>query len=174
MALNSGLAEKSDFEIINGAKGLLNGSNLANHNVSGRYDVCELPLAIRLWPRRWPLCNRPVDAPRPDGRSDLRSLRHGLQIDRRGFYGARFHHGKNVRRQGQRSCSGCRVEATKRRDPVGHARRDLVQPIWNGVSIIVDEVTRSGKGEIEVTAVALLATQIIRAEGFWKQQTQHP
>ena len=52
-------------------------------------------------------------------------------------------------------------------------RRDMVQPMWNGVTLIVDEVTLSGKGEIEVTAVLLLATKIIRAEGFYKQQTQH-
>ena len=52
-------------------------------------------------------------------------------------------------------------------------RRDMVQPMWNGITVVVDEVTRSGKGEIEVTAVMLLATQIIRAAGFYKQQTQH-
>ena len=49
----------------------------------------------------------------------------------------------------------------------------MVQPMWNGVTLVVDEVTLSGKGEIEVTAILLLATKIIRAEGFYKQQTQH-
>ena len=34
MALNSGLAEKADQEIVSGSEGLLNGTNLPNHNVS--------------------------------------------------------------------------------------------------------------------------------------------
>ena len=41
------------------------------------------------------------------------------------------------------------------------------------MTIIVDEVTKSATGEIQVTALLGLATQIIRAEGFYKQQTQH-
>ena len=54
------------------------------------------------------------------------------------------------------------------------SRRDAVQPMWTGVTLIVDEVTRSGAGELEITAVLMLATKIIRAGGFWKGQTQHP
>ena len=49
-------------------------------------------------------------------------------------------------------------------------RRDMVQPLWNGVTIITDEVTQSGKGEIEITAVLLMNTRILRAAGFHKQQ----
>ena len=40
-------------------------------------------------------------------------------------------------------------------------RSDYVQPMWMGVTIIVDEVTGSGKGEIEVTAVLLTNTKIL-------------
>ena len=47
-----------------------------------------------------------------------------------------------------------------------------MQPMWNGVTIIVDEVTGSGKGEIEVTAVLLTNTKILRSSGFYKQQAQ--
>ena len=35
MALNSGLEEKLDYEVLRGAEGLLTGSKLANHNKSG-------------------------------------------------------------------------------------------------------------------------------------------
>ena len=52
-------------------------------------------------------------------------------------------------------------------------RRDMVQPVWGAVTIIVDEVTLSGKGEIEVTAVLGMNTKILRAAGFYKQQSQH-
>ena len=42
-------------------------------------------------------------------------------------------------------------------------RRDMVQPTWAGVTIIVDEVSLSGKGEIEVTAMLGINTKILRA-----------
>ena len=123
MALNSGLAEKSDFEIINGSKGLLNGSNLANHNVSavttfanylsqfayGRVDgryATDLPMIrVLMGAPTFAHCGtvyRSTDA-------DFTALDSIME--------------KNVWRQSQRSCSGCRVEATKRRDPDGHEAR---------------------------------------------------
>ena len=49
----------------------------------------------------------------------------------------------------------------------------MVQPMWQNVALIVDEVTGSGKGEIEVTAVMLMNTKIVRAAGCYKQQTKH-
>ena len=44
--------------------------------------------------------------------------------------------------------------------------------LWGAVTIIVDEGTLSGKGEIEVTAVLATNTKILRAAGFYKQQVQ--
>ena len=44
--------------------------------------------------------------------------------------------------------------------------------MWAAVSIVFDEVTLSSKGEIQITAILLLATKIIRADGFYKQQSQ--
>ena len=52
------------------------------------------------------------------------------------------------------------------------SRRDMVQPVWNGVTIIVDETTLSGTGEIEITAVLLMNTKILRAGGFFKQESK--
>ena len=49
-------------------------------------------------------------------------------------------------------------------------RSDYVQPMWNNITIIVDPFGGSGKGEIEVTAVLLTNTKILRAAGFYKQQ----
>ena len=46
----------------------------------------------------------------------------------------------------------------------------MVQPVWGAVTIIVDEVTLSGKGEIEITAVMQMNTKILRPAGFYKQQ----
>ena len=53
------------------------------------------------------------------------------------------------------------------------SRRDMVAPIWEGVTLIPDEITKAGAGQIVITAVMLHAIQILRSEGFYKQQTQH-
>ena len=52
-------------------------------------------------------------------------------------------------------------------------RRDMVAPIWEGVTLIPDEITKAGSGQIVLTAVMLHAVKILRADGFYKQQTQH-
>ena len=52
-------------------------------------------------------------------------------------------------------------------------RRDMVCPMWEGVALIYDEITGQKKGEINITAVLLFTTKILRAGGFYKQQTQH-
>ena len=51
-------------------------------------------------------------------------------------------------------------------------RRDMVAPIWEGVSLIPDEITKAADGEIVITAVMLHAVKILRADGFYKQQVQ--
>ena len=44
--------------------------------------------------------------------------------------------------------------------------RDMVAPIWEGVTIIPDEVTKAANGQIQITAVMLHAVKILRADGF--------
>ena len=52
-------------------------------------------------------------------------------------------------------------------------RRDAVAPMWNGVQLIVDEVTGAKKGEITITAVLLAAFRVLRSGAFARLQTQH-
>ena len=52
-------------------------------------------------------------------------------------------------------------------------RRDMISPIWEGVTLIPDEVTKASAGQIVVTAVMLHAVKILRAGGFYKQELQH-
>ena len=52
-------------------------------------------------------------------------------------------------------------------------RRDMVAPIWNGIDIIYDEITKAANGQIVITAVMLYAVKLLRADGFYKQETQH-
>ena len=52
-------------------------------------------------------------------------------------------------------------------------RRDAVAPLWQGVALIPDEVTKAATGEIVVTAVLLAAFKVIRSAAFARMQTQH-
>lgn len=53
------------------------------------------------------------------------------------------------------------------------SRMDAVAPIWEGITLIPDEVTKAETGEIVVTAVMLAAFKIIRTGGFQRIQAQH-
>ena len=51
-------------------------------------------------------------------------------------------------------------------------RRDYVAPLWEGVTLIPDEITKAANGQIVLTAVMLYAIKLLRADGFHKQQSQ--
>ena len=52
-------------------------------------------------------------------------------------------------------------------------RRDAVAPMWQGVTIIPDEITKAKTGEIVLTAVMMAAFKVLRTDGFARVQTQH-
>ena len=56
---------------------------------------------------------------------------------------------------------------------LGMERGAAVQPMWQGVSLIVDEFTRAAHGEIIVHAILLANFAITRTAQWRKQQTQH-
>ena len=56
---------------------------------------------------------------------------------------------------------------------LGMERGAAVQPMWQGVSLIVDEFTRAAHGEIIVHAVLLANFAITRKAQWFKNQTQH-
>ena len=41
------------------------------------------------------------------------------------------------------------------------------------MTLIPDEITLAGKGQIQLTAVMLYATKLLRAGGFHKQESNH-
>ena len=48
-----------------------------------------------------------------------------------------------------------------------------VAPIWEGVTLIPDEITLAKKGQIQITGVMLYAMKVIREDSYHKQQSQH-
>ena len=169
MALNSGLEEKLDYEVLRGTEGLLTGSKLANHNKSGETTHAQYLSQF---------CFGRVDGRYASEQGDLKVLMGA------GTYG---HAGSTYQTNPHLSALDAlmakvpvrvsahvpAVASTKQNNVIRLGSRiDYVQPMWMGVTIIVDEVTGSGKGEIEVTAVLLTNTKILRQDGFYKQQAQ--
>ena len=55
---------------------------------------------------------------------------------------------------------------------LGSRRRDMVAAIWEGITLIPDEISLAASGQIKITAVMLHAIKILREAGFYKQQVQ--
>ena len=170
MALSMGLEEGLDKDAISGTNGLLTGTNLANHNVTSA-TTFALFLSQFLYGR--------VDGRYAAMQSDVRSVMGSTSYAHAGATYQTTPHLSALDVLTDKS-GGVRVSAhvpaasSNRQNAVVRLgmRRDMVQPLWNGVTLITDEVTLSGKGEIEVTAVLLMNTRILRAAGFYKQQIQ--
>ena len=169
MALNSGLSEKLDYEALRGTEGLLTGSKLTNHNKSGETSHAQYLSQF---------CFARVDGRYAAEQSDLKVLMGS---------GTYAHAGSTYQTNPHLSALDAlmakvpvrvsahvpAVASTKQNNVIRLGSRiDYVQPMWMGITIIVDETSGSGKGEIEVTAVLLTNTKILRSDGFYKQQAQ--
>ena len=170
--LSMGLADGLDKQVIQGTNGLLTGTNLANHNVTAvtTYALFREQFAYG----------------RVDGRyaataGDIRVVMGAATY----AHAASQYRGNNDNMDALMSLlqatAGVRVSAhvpavsgSKQSAIVrlGNAR-DMVAPIWEGVTLIPDEITQAKKGQIIITAVMLHAVKVLRTDGFYKQQTQH-
>ena len=172
MALNGGLQEKLDYEAIGGTSGLLVSTNLPDHDVAAVTSFANY-LSRFLYGR--------VDGRYAEQKNDVRVLMGAAIYSHAGsvYQSSAYKSALSVLEEdsgGVRVSAHVPAVASKKQDSVIRLgmRRDLVQPLWGAITIIVDEVTQSGKGEIEVTAVLGMNTKILRADGFYKQQSQIP
>ena len=167
MALNSGLEERLDYEILRGVEGLLTGSKISNHNKTGETTHAQYLSQF---------CFGRVDGRYAAEQSDIKVLMGS---------GSYAHAGSTYQATPHLSALDALMEkipvrvsahvpavaSTKQNNIIRLGMRsDYIQPLWMGVTIIVDETSGSGKGEIEVTAVLLTNTKILRSSGFYKQQ----
>ena len=173
--LSDALSDGLDKQILSGTEGLFTGTKLANHAAAAvtTYATYRSELAYGR-----------VDGKYASGVGDLRLL----------VGSATYGHAAGVFRStnaGDRAAledlmavtGGVKVSAhvpaptgaNKKQDAVIRlgSRRDMVAPVWEGVSLIPDELTLADKGQIKITAVMLHAVKILREAGFYKQQTQH-
>ena len=169
--LSDALSDGLDKQILAGTEGLFTGTKLANHNVSAATTYANY---------RNELGYGRVDGTFASGVGDLRII----------MGSATYGHAAGVFRStnaGDRAAledlmsvtSGVKVSAhvpgvTSHKQNVIvrlGMRRDMIAPIWEGITLIPDQITKAASGQIVVTAVMLHAVKILREAGFFKQQT---
>ena len=174
LALNGGLQEALDQQAINGDDGLLNGSNLSNNNVTA---VTTFALYIK------DLLYARVDGKYARAPGDVRIL-----VGQSAFSHASsvYKSSESDETAGERLAArsgGLVVSAhvpsisSKRQNTLmrlGMERGAAVQPMWEGVSLIVDEFTRATQGEVVVHGVLLANFAITRSGQWYKRQIQIP
>ena len=171
--LSEALADKLDQQILNGSEGLFNGTKLANHNVNAVTSFAAY---------RSGLVYGRIDGTFASMESDLKvlvgssTLSHMAETYQSG-QSAEMSALDSLRRIGVPVkvsahvpvATGSKQNAVIRRG----MRRDMVAPIWEGITLVPDEITKAANGQIVITAIMLHAIKILRADGFHKQQTQH-
>ena len=170
--LSDALSDALDNQILVGAEGLLTGTKLANHNRTTVANFAHYKSEFAY--------------SRVDGRYAMTTA------DIRMVMGTgTFAHAATIYRANNSDDSALDVLAMKtagvkvsahvpvvdgddRQNTVIRLgmRRDMVAPIWQGVTLIPDEITKASSGEIVVTAVMLHAVKILRTAGFYKAGTQ--
>ena len=164
-ALNESLSEALDVQIVSGADGLLGGTNLDAHTQAavdtyGTY-VSKFGFA-RVDGRYAPTAKSIKVLMGSAGYAHAGSVYRGDQsqesaVDRLMTIGG----GVRV------SAHVPAVASTKQQTIVRlDARRDMVAGLWQGVTIISDEISRAKQGEIVITAAMLVGVKILRAGGF--------
>ena len=172
MNLSDALADGLDKEILAGTNGLFTGTNLSNHNASavtsyanyrselaysrvdGKFAGSVGDLKIVLGPAAYGHAAgvfRSANAGDRAALEDLMSVTGGVKV----------------------SAHVPAVASNKQNAVIRlGSRRDMVAPIWEGVQLIPDEITKAANGQIVVTAVMLHAVKILRAAGFYKRELQ--
>ena len=172
-ALNGGLEEKLDHELIAGTEGLLTGTNLANHAASA---VTSFALYLSQF------AHGRVDGRYAAALSDIRAVVGSTTYAHMGGQYRSNNADYSALDAIDNKTGGVRVSAhvpgvaAHKQNAVirlGSADRAVLQVLWDGVTLVPDEITKVKTGEIAITAILLVATKILRADSFYKQQCQH-
>lgn len=167
--LSAGLSDGLDKAIISGSAGLLAGTVLANHSqaasttfdnyigqfafgrVDGRYASTTSDIRIVMGSRSY---------------SDAGQVYRNTTVDRTALDRLIELTG------GVRVSAHVPAVASNKQNAIVRLglRRDYVAPIWSGITILPDEITKAASGGVVLTAIMLAAQKLTRAGGFYKQQ----
>ena len=171
--LSMGLMDGLDAAVISGTNGLLTGSVLGNHNVT---DTTTYALY------RSQLAYDRVDGRYASGTEDIR-----LVMGAEGYgHAASVYRGNNDNMDAlmalKRETGGVRVsahmpdESSNKQNQLVRLgmNRDYVAAVWENVALIDDEITLlKTTGQVQITALMLYATKLLRSDAWYKQQTNH-
>ena len=171
--LSDGLADGLDDQILSGTNGLFTGTNLANNNQTTN-DTFDSYLSN--------LCWNQIDGRYAAMTSDLALVVGAATFKDLGQTYRNTSVDRSALDRLMELTSGVRVSAhvpaaaSNRQNVV--IRRGMsmtaVAPTWEGVTLIPDEVTKAGQGQIVITAVMMFAMKVLRTgAGLIKQGTDH-
>ena len=171
--LSAGLSDGFDKQILAGTNGLFTGTNLPNNNqttndtfdsylsnlvwnqIDGRYAAMTADLALVVGAATY---------------KDLGQTYRNTSVDRSAL--------DRIMElvSGVRVSAHVPIPASNRQNVI--IRRGMstsvVAPIWEGITIIPDEVTKAKAGQVVITAIMLHAVKVLRtAGGLIKQGTDH-
>ena len=171
--LSDALSDALDKQILVGSEGLLTGTKLPNHNttavtsyanyraelgyarVDGTFAGSVSDIRVVMGSATYGHCAgvfRSANAGDRAALEDLMSVTGGVKVSAHVPAATGAHKQECVIRLG--------------------SRRDMVAAIWEGITLIPDEITLAANGQIKITAVMLHAIKILREAGFYKQQVQ--
>ena len=171
--LTEGLADGLDAEILSGTNGLFTGTNLPD-NAQTTNDDFDSYLSHLVWDQ--------IDGRYAAMASDLAMVVGAATLKDLGSTYRNTTVDRSALDRIMELTSGVRVSAhvpvpaTNRQNVV--IRRGMsmtaVAPVWEGITIIPDEVTQAKKGQLVITAVMLFAMKVLRTgAGLVKQGTDH-
>ena len=171
--LTEGLADGLDKQILNGTNGLFAGTNLANNNVTVN-DTFDSYLSHLCWDQ--------IDGRYAAMASDLSMVVGAATLKDLGQTYRNTSVDRSALDRLMELTSGVRVSAhvpapaSNRQDAV--IRRGMsmtaTAPVWEGVSILEDSITKAKQGQVVITAIMLHAVKVLRTgAGLVKQGTDH-
>ena len=173
MNLGDSLADALDKQVLAGTDGLFTGTNLPNNNVSAQTTYALYRSGLAYGRVDGTYASTVGDLKIVMGSATYAHASGQFRSDNAGDRAA-IEDLMNVTGGVKVSAHVPAVASNKQNAVIRLGmRRDMVAPIWEGVTLIPDEVTKAATGEIVVTAVMLYAVKILRSAGFHKQQTQH-
>ena len=173
-ALNGGLEEQLDFELIAGASGLFAGTNLSANAAGATVTSFAEYLSLFGHAR--------VDGRMAASLADVRTVTGSATFAHMGGSYRSNNADYSVIDAFDSKTGGVRVSAhvpavTSHKQTalirLGSHDRAVIQVLWDGITLVPDEITKVKTGEVAITAILLTATKILRSDSFRKQETRH-
>ena len=171
--LSAGLSDGLDDQILSGTNGLFAGTNLTA-NAQTTDDTFDTYLSNLVWNQ--------IDGRYAAMASDLAMVVGAATYKDLGATYRNTSVDRSALDRIMELVSGIRVSAhvpapaSNRQDVVIRrgSSRNAVAPIWEGISIIPDEITLAAEGQLKITAVMLYAMKVLRTDaGLIRQGTDH-